>query len=76
VIAGGGHDLILGRGVLAFAVATQVGDQGFAAVGFAGGGDGDDADGGAVVFEGDLGVRHGAGRGPDVGGDGDLTLGI
>lgn len=52
-----------------------MGDEGFATVGLAGAGDGDDADGGAVVFEGDLGVGHEAGTGADVGGDGDLAFG-
>ena len=56
-------------------VAAQVGDQPGAAGGLAGGGDGDDADGGAVDFEDNFGVGHEAGAGADVDGNGDLALG-
>ena len=52
-----------------------MGDEAGAAAGLAVGGDGDEADGGAVVFEGHFGVGHEAGAGADVGGDGELAFG-
>ena len=73
IAPGEGHDFLGGHA--AGAAAAQVGDEFGAAAGLAGGGDGDEANGGAVVFEGDLGVGHQAGALADVGGDGDLAFG-
>lgn len=74
--AGEGHDFLGGHGALALAVPAQVGDQLGASAVFVGCGGGDEADGGAVVFEGDFGVGHEAGTGADIGADGDLAFGV
>lgn len=71
VIAGGGFR----RGDDEVGVAAEVGDEGFAAAGRWWGVDGGDADGGAVPFDGDLGVGQEAGAGAQGSGDGDAAFG-
>ena len=51
-----------------------MGDEDLAAGGLAGGGNGDNADCGAVVLKRDLGFAHEADRGTYIGRNGDLTL--